>query len=347
MLENLFVVIFLSELIARIIADGIKYFKGAMNLLDTIIVCVNVTETWVLPFTGSECSSGGSLRMLIALRILRVLRVVRFFKLVKSFEQLWLIVSGVWEALKTVFWVLVLFGLVIYMGAVFTTTQVGRSPYFGTILESMLTLWQLASLDNWAEGIVRPAVAESPVLILFFLPFIFMTTYGLFNVILGIVVEKTIDSAQDKFERSQRDTEMERQLAIESIHTVLSVQDGGDSGMISRSEFLEIYKLDQIQSKMINILHLSIEDIIEIYNHISDANERISIPNLIGAIAQMSGSTSSFQKDLNQVLLNLDGVVNRVTAVESQVRSLENQVDSLCFKADNFSKSTLYYLTGK
>lgn len=345
MFESLFAGIFLLELVLRVLCQGLSYFKQPFNVVDAGLVILGVVETWILTFT-SGCSHSGSVKVLLTLRILRILRVIRFFKLVKSFEQLRLIISGVVNAMKTVLWVIVLLILLLYMCAIFTTTQIGTSPYFSTIPESMVSLWQIATLDNWAEAIVRPITEQSPLLLLLFLPFIFVTTYGLFNVILGIVVEATVESSAVKSEQARRENEIERQTALDSIAHILQCCDSNNTGVITELEFQEICKLDEIEFKLEKILKLEKSDISQIFESLADSEGNILISELLSAISQMTAPASSFQRDIGQVLLTMEGLATRLSAVEDQIRSVDRQIDHLCFKGDQFAKSTLYFLTG-
>ncbi len=317
-------------------------------MVDFLLVGLGVFETWVLPFTNG-CSANSSVKIFLILRILRILRVIRFFKLVRSFEQLWLIVSGVTGALKTVFWVFLLLALLLYMCAIFTTTQLGYSEHFRSIPQSMLSLWQIATLDSWADTIVRPIIADSPFMIIFFLAFIFCVTYGIFNVILGIVVETTIQSSHSQSEKSERERAIEKQVALSSFARVLELSDSNDSGKITKAEFVEISKLEEVDRVLIRTLRLSFEDISEIFDTLSDPGDPdkgLPISELMAAISQLTASASSFQRDLGNVLITLEGLTNRVSTMETHVRSLDREVDHLCFKAEQFAKSTLYFLTG-
>ncbi len=82
------------------------------------------------------------------------------------FHELWLLVSGLVGSVKTLLWVGLLLTGVVYASAIFLTSEVGHHPgyerevsydgstwqvkeYFGTVPRSMLTLWQITTLDSW------------------------------------------------------------------------------------------------------------------------------------------------------------------------------------------------------
>ena len=54
--------------------------------------------------------------------------------------------------------------LIFYISSVLTTNFFGNSFYewFGTIGNSMYTLFQIMTLESWSMGIVRPVMKEYP-----------------------------------------------------------------------------------------------------------------------------------------------------------------------------------------
>ena len=72
-----------------------------------------------------------------------------------------------------------------------TTTFFGQSfnEWFGTIGNSMYTLFQIMTLESWSMGIVRPVMKEYPLAWMFFVPFILVTTFAILNLFIGIIVD--------------------------------------------------------------------------------------------------------------------------------------------------------------
>lgn len=315
-----------------------------MNLVDTGLVILSAVETWVLPF-AQGCGSNQSLRILVTLRIVRILRVVRFFRLIKTFEQLWLIVSGLVSALKTVFWVLLLQVLLIYMCAIFATTQISTPVYFSSVLQSMVSLWQIATLDNWADAVVRPIVKESPALILFFIPFLFVSTFGIFNVIVGIVVENTVQSAQRKSESAQREDEIEKQTALDALKKLLDMSDPDASDMIRKSDFMQLAQLPQVREKL-KIINITNDEVKHIFETIIPGDtDGMKTSALVAALSHMSGS--AFQKDLGQIGIVLTGLIERITLAENDVGLTFMDLETLVKEIEDFRKRTLYFVTGE
>merc|ERR1719387_799243 len=72
LLENIFCLIFLAELVARLYYHKMKYFQEGMNLMDFALVTLSILDTWIL--TPSSAGTG-NLRMLASLRVMRMMRL--------------------------------------------------------------------------------------------------------------------------------------------------------------------------------------------------------------------------------------------------------------------------------
>merc|ERR1719395_277072 len=78
---------------------------------------------------------------------------------------------------------------------------------FGSMIRSMYTLFQVTSLESWSMAVARPIIEEQPALSIFFLLFLYVTTFGLMNVVMGVIVQQTRQSAEQnphKLSREQR-----------------------------------------------------------------------------------------------------------------------------------------------
>jgi voltage-gated sodium channel len=197
--------IFVVELILRLYALGLRFFRSGWNLFDFTIVTVSL-----LPATGG-------FSVLRALRILRVLRVV------SAVPSLRRVVDGLGRALPGMGSVFLLILLIYYIAAVMATKLFGASfpDWFGSLGASAYSLFQVMTLESWSMGIVRPVMEVYPHAWAFFLPFILMTTFAVMNLIVGLIVNSMQEAASES-ERAEekvfetrvmeRLTEIERKL---------------------------------------------------------------------------------------------------------------------------------------
>merc|ERR1719409_2495378 len=87
-LELVFCIIFLTELLLRLLVHGCAFFTmpgaKAWNICDFVIVTMSVADTFVLTPLGT----GGSMKFVSMLRFARLARLVRLIRLFKIFKEL-------------------------------------------------------------------------------------------------------------------------------------------------------------------------------------------------------------------------------------------------------------------
>ena len=83
---------------------------------------------------------------------------------------------------------LALLAVVFYMFSVVTTKLFGEQfpGLFGSIRESLFTLFQIMTLESWASGTVRSVMEMHPHAPLVFVPFILLTAYGIVNLFVAM-----------------------------------------------------------------------------------------------------------------------------------------------------------------
>jgi len=137
----------------------------------------------------------------------------------------------------------------IYVCAIFMTSAVGQSELseldlggisgadrFGTVARSMYSLFELLTLENW-QLVGRPLVSEQPAMALFFFVYIMIFTFGFLNMVVAVVVERTMAHARLLDSVS---TDVLRQQAtkqLEFMSHAFRKCDTNDDGMVDRDEF--------------------------------------------------------------------------------------------------------------
>ena len=195
-LFNTFVVtVFTIEIILRIYVHKASFFKDPWSIFDFVIVAISLVP-----------SSAG-------FEIFRVLRVLRLFRLITVVPQMKKIVVALLNVIPGIGSIAALLTLFFYIFAIMSTQLFGeRFPeWFGTLGESFYTLFQVMTLESWSMGIVRPIMEVYPLAWVFFVPFIFLSTFIIVNLIIAIVVDAMNDmNASDeaeKIEEKQHNTD--------------------------------------------------------------------------------------------------------------------------------------------
>ncbi|MCF8481525.1 MAG: ion transporter [Rhodospirillum sp.] len=179
--------VFTFEILGKLFYRRIRFFRDGWNVFDMIIVAFAL-----IPASGP-------------LAVLRALRILRILRLVSVVPQLRRVIQALLTAIPGMASVAMIISLLFYVGAVLTTKLYGDSfpQWFGTIGESMYTLFQLMTLESWSMGIVRPVMEIHPTSWVFFVPFIIITSFAILNMFIGIIVDsmQTVHAEDDKAER--------------------------------------------------------------------------------------------------------------------------------------------------
>ncbi|XPV69017.1 MAG: ion transporter [Halarcobacter sp.] len=165
--------IFTIEIILRVYTYRISFFKDPWSLFDFFIVAVSLMPT-----------NGG-------FSILRILRVLRLFRLITVVPQMRKIVAALISVIPGMLSIVALMTLIFYIFAIMATNLYANSfpQWFGTLGESFYSLFQIMTLESWSMGIVRPIMESHPYAWVFFIPFIFIATFVMVNLVVAIIVD--------------------------------------------------------------------------------------------------------------------------------------------------------------
>ena len=173
-IDNVILALFLVELALRLYGHGIAFFSDGWNTFDFLIILASA-----LPSAG----------ILSVVRVFRVLRMLRLISLVPSLQ---LMVETTIRSLRGVVAISSLLMLVIYTSAVMAHmlfadgSDLGEA-YFGTLWDSMFSLFQVMTLDSWSEGLVRELIdLHGWPAAVFFGTFIVITSFTFLNMFIAV-----------------------------------------------------------------------------------------------------------------------------------------------------------------
>ena len=149
------------------------------------------------------------------LSVLRALRILRTLRLISVIPQMRRVVQALITAIPGMLSVGAIIILVFYIGAVISTNlySVSHPQWFGSIGESMYSLFQIMTLESWSMGIVRPVMEVHPSAWVFFVPFILITSFAILNLFIGIIVD-AMQTQHLEGEASQYEETVEEQTKI-------------------------------------------------------------------------------------------------------------------------------------
>lgn len=177
MLDVVVLGVFGAELLLKLTAYRLHFFRSGWNIFDLIVVSIAL-----IPASGPFA----------VLRALRILRVLRLMSMVPQMRR---VITALFHALPGMGSIMGVLMLIYYVAAVLATQIFGKHPaedmqeLFGTIGASMYSLFQLMTLEGWAENIANPTIVHFPWSWAFFVGFIVVTSFAVLNLFIGIIVD--------------------------------------------------------------------------------------------------------------------------------------------------------------
>ena len=184
--EKIVITIFIIEIILRIYAHRISFFKDGWNLFDLIIVLVSLAP-------ANE-----------SFEIFRILRVFRLFRIITVAPQMRKIVTALISIVPGMASIAGLMSILFYISAIIASQLFGEQfpQWFGDLSSSLYTLFQVMTLESWSMGIARPIMEVYPYAWMFFIPFIFIVTFIMINLIVAVVVDVMNNIDDDRIEET-------------------------------------------------------------------------------------------------------------------------------------------------
>jgi len=189
-INNVCLWIFILEMIIKLLAYGLKYFKDPWNWFDMIIIAISMVAG--LPFMAA-------FRAVRVFRVLKSLKALRGTKLIGSVRHLQVIIAAIVRSVPSIMWTAILLLLVYYIFALIGVNLFGDAfpDWFGSIGKSMYTLFQVMTLESWSMGISRPVMEVYSFAWAYFVPFVLLSSFIIMNVVVGIVVNAISEVTAD------------------------------------------------------------------------------------------------------------------------------------------------------
>ena len=185
--DALILKVFVIEVALRIYVHRWRFFAQPWSVFDFVVVGVAFVPS------GQAWS---------ALRALRVLRVLRLVSVVPTMRR---VIEGLLSAIPGIASVSTILLLFFYVFAVIGTHLYKDTfpQWFGTLGETMFTLFQIMTLESWSMGIVRPVMEQHPGAWVFFVLYILITTFTMLNLFIAIIVNAMHSNADESAEATR------------------------------------------------------------------------------------------------------------------------------------------------
>lgn len=199
-LDRIALAIFSIEVTMRLIAHGRRYFRDPWSVFDLIVVTIALVP-------AAE-----------GFAVLRTLRVLRALRLISAVPRMRAVVEALLSAIPGISSIFALLLLIFYVAAVMATKLFGAAgpEWFGSVARSFFTLFQIMTLEGWAD-IARSLMVTVPWAWLFFVPFILIVTFTVLNLFIAVVVSAMQSVHDAEQARENQIAHEERREILEQV----------------------------------------------------------------------------------------------------------------------------------
>ncbi len=171
--DQIILYLFALELILRFAATKPhgEFFRNGWNVFDLVIVGAGF-----LP----------SSEFITVARLFRIFRVLRAISVMPDLQR---VIAALLRSLPSLGHIVVLLALLMYVyAAVGTSLFADVAPkYFGTLHQSVLTLFSVITLEGWVT-VMEEVLEDMPAAWIYFVSFILLGTFVALNFFVGVIV---------------------------------------------------------------------------------------------------------------------------------------------------------------
>ena len=212
-LNTLFITIYTLEFALKLYAQPVMYWKSGYNILDFMLLLVSYFSV-IQDMLASDLEDGAA--NVTFLRVFRALRALRALRSISFIRGLQVIVSALLKTIASSVNVVILLILVMFVFSMIGHYFFGRDENsdkvrWGTIFDSMYSLWVYTTLDGWI--ILQQELDKvSTSTRLFSIFFIFIGNFIIKQLFIGVVIQN-LEEAQEE-ERNQQELRKQQQFEL-------------------------------------------------------------------------------------------------------------------------------------
>jgi hypothetical protein len=325
-LQHLFTMIFVCEIIARAFLWGLRYYKSMVNFLDLTIVIISLLDLYVLPCAGISLPNVTFLRLLRLVKLARVLRMVRVFSV---FRHLRVLIHSIVSSIGALMWSMLFLSLVHLITSILITqslqswlndpandldTRMFVYDRFGTFFRSCITLFEMTlAPGTWAK-IGRVLIYDVNALYaVFFAIYVPVVTFGITRVMTALFLRETFAAAN-----SDKDMVLEEQIRAKKVQkeNLQALFDKIDLDGTGRIKLHELQKAlsDRRSASWMQILDVDVYEVVQLFHLLDkDGDGMVTFEEFSKGIMRLRGGAKSI--DLIAVLRQNAEMSNAIQAL--------------------------------
>lgn len=308
--DMVFMVFYTLECMARMFVMRSKFFCQGWNIFDLSIVLIGISciaLQHVLDSTEGERNAN-------FFRSMRMVRLMRLPRLLVSFQELYALVCGLTNCMRTLLWAAALIFMMLTVYAIIAVEYIhplmsaleeeGHYTYctwcpgaFSSIMHANLTFFQIVSGDSWSF-LCRALIEKHPWTALIFIALILTIVYGILNLVVAAIVDTAAQAREADIMTIANSRQKERDSAWESFSDLVHELDSDGDGKISLAELREGVETIPAFGALLSTMGVTMEDCITLFDVLDkDGNGIVTRSEFVATLSQMKTAhipTSTF-----------------------------------------------------
>lgn len=301
--EITFGVIFVLELILKIVALRLTFLRSMWNLLDTIIV-----GGWLLDTAVTTALNPMMLRLF---RLVKLLRIAKLFKRFQAFDSLSILIGSMKASVSVLFWSIVVIFVVQLAGALLfcqllqshitedwdgtgASSRENRETvyrYFGTFSRSFLTMSEL-TLGQWGPicRLLTDNVSEWYAILVGC--YVLLVSFAAIKVISAVFIFETQKMASSDEGLLILQKERQNARLDNNFRSVFKEIDDSGDGSVNMEEFTEILE-DHRVTTWLAALDLDIQQCQGLFELLDNGDGKISFQEFVQGVHRLKGAAKA------------------------------------------------------
>lgn len=258
-----------------------------------------------------------------------------------------MLIQGLVQSVRPLLWTSVIALMILYIFGIAATEFIGRQEVFqddeyvqelfGNPMRSMLTLFQMMTLDAWGNSIARPVMEKDWWLCLFFAFFIMIAVFVFWNLITAVIVQNALSIANQDTQLKAKDLEAKKKQDLKVLADMFLEIDTDGSGELSTGEFFAALDNPKVR-QMLELIGVKVEEMHEVWSALDDGDGFLTVKEFSSGLRRMKGNAKA--KDIIDIIKKLRHTALHHTELQSQVQQFSASLGSLEHDVERIQQDT-------
>jgi len=332
-LDVFFTMIFILELVLRVVSDPTRAWKSRWIWLDFFLVSSDILNA-----TGVTTGNLDP-KVMRTVRLFRMVRVLKIVRTVNSFDALYVLIRSLQASLSALVWSFAVLLLIqVAVGIVLSQllhdfiasdapedARARTFGYFGTFGRTIITMFEIA-LGNWVPTCRFLTDNVNPWFMIFYLLYRCCFFFAVVRVITAVFITETNRAVASDDELAIRKKKRSQDQYTAKVKEIFEELDTSGDGKISHEEFKRITE-DGLLTDWSSLLGIDTTDVARLFKLLDNGDGEIDMQEFLAGLKHMNTDTKKFDiASLSQMLDVLTFKVDLLIARNSAVPAGSKQL---------------------